>query len=248
MGEDGGMPDFLSHLDAAAEQFADLAATGELTAPVPACPDWTLAELVVHLGDVHQWARHAVIEGNPNGEPIPVPAPTTQPALAQWYRETAAALSATLRQTDPQAPVWHFGPKPRTASFWSRRQAHELTMHLWDAGASQGIRKPIDPELAEDGVDEVVTLFFPRQVRRGRLKTLEHSLALVASDSGRRYVLAGDGTGSSSAEMAVDATITGPAPTLLLLLWGRTGLDHPELLTAGDSDVARNVLNQPITP
>jgi hypothetical protein len=45
MGEDGGM-DFVSRLDRAVEQFADLVATGDLAAPVPSCPGWTFADLV----------------------------------------------------------------------------------------------------------------------------------------------------------------------------------------------------------
>lgn len=240
--------DFLSRLDSAAEQFADLAATGDLTAPVPSCPSWTFTDLVAHVGEIHQWARHAVVAGNPDAKPIP--APSAGPALAEWYREAAGLLSSTLRQTDPQAPAWSFGPKPRTASFWFRRQAHETTMHLWDAGVSQGLDRPIDPALAWDGVDEVATVFFPRQVRLGRTGPLEHSLALVGTgpEPLGRLVLAGDGSGPVAPDSPAEATITGPADVLLLLLWGRTGLDDPRLTVTGDEAAAHVVLNHALTP
>src|SRR5689334_21005500 len=87
-------PDFLDRLDGAMQQFAELVATGDLEAPVPSCPGWSLADLVEHVGGVHQWATHAVVVGNPNGRPTP--APSAQPALAGWYREAADALIGTL--------------------------------------------------------------------------------------------------------------------------------------------------------
>ena len=39
-------------------------------------------------------------------------------------------------------------------------------MHRWDLGAALG-RDRLPERLAADGVDEVVTMFFPRQVRLG---------------------------------------------------------------------------------
>jgi uncharacterized protein (TIGR03083 family) len=248
-------PDFLDRLDGAMHQFADLVVTGDLEAPVPSCPGWSFADLVGHLGGVHQWARHAVIAGNPDGRPTP--APSAQPALAGWYREAADALISTLRNTDPSAPAWTFGPEPRTASFWSRRQAHETTMHLWDAGLSQGSDLPIDESMAADGVDEVIGVFFPRQVRLGRTSPLEHGLALAATDMSRRvgpgdprrWVLAGDGTGpAADRDAPAAATVTGPAERLLLLLWGRTDLGDPRLAVSGDEGAAHAVLAAAITP
>jgi uncharacterized protein (TIGR03083 family) len=264
IGHDGGMqessslglaqtprltpPDFLSRFDTAARQFAELVAAGDLDAPVPPCPGWTLTDLVAHLGEVHQWATHILVTGNPDAEDTP--APSTRSALVQWYNDSAGALLSTLRETDPLAPAWTFGPEPKTASFWFRRQAHETTIHLWDAAASQNTDKPIDNTLALDGIAELTSVFFPRQVRMGRIQPLEHSLALEAgSTDPTRWVLAGDGTGpASAADAPAQATITGPAEPLLLLLWGRIGLDDPQLSVSGDEAAARAVLNSGLTP
>jgi len=238
-------PDFLNHLDTSTRQFADLVATGDLEASVPSCPGWTFKDLVAHLGEVHQWAVHAIVAGNPDAQTIPEP--SGQVALAEWYRDAAAALVSTLQKSDPLAPAWAFGPKPRTTSFWFRRQAHETTIHLWDAATSQSTIKPIDPVLALDGIDEVATMFFPRQVRLGRTPPLEHTLALESGPS--RWVLAGDGTGPASATGApAEATISGPAEPLLLLLWGRTSLEDVRLTASGDETAAHTVLNAAITP
>jgi len=231
------------------QQFADLVETGDLEAPVPSCPGWSFADLVDHLGGVHQWARHAIVAGTPDGRPTS--APGARPALAGWYRDAASALISTLRNTDPSAPAWTFGSKPRTASFWSRRQAHETAMHLWDAGLSQGIDLPIEDSMAADGIDEVIGVFLPRQVRLGRTSPLEHALALAVTGPGdpARWVVTGDGTGPAADRDALaEATITGPADRLLLLLWGRTDLDDPRLAVSGDEAAAHAVLTAAITP
>ncbi len=243
------MPDHLSQLDHATDRFARLLAEGDLDALVPPCPGWRLADLGAHLGEIHQWAEHAVVAGNPDA--VLSPAPSDRAGLVEWYRQSAQTLLGTLQRTDPATPVWSFGPKPRTAAFWFRRQAHETTLHLWDAVASQGERLPVDGELAEDGIDEVLTVFFPRQVRLGRIPALEHSLALATDD--RRWVLARSGLGSVDGpadppEATAEATVSGPAEALLLLVWGRIGLDDPRLSLTGDHDAALAVLSAGLTP
>ena len=83
--------------DATAD-FAALAADADLDALVPDCPGWTVASLIVHLGGIHQWARHAVVEGNPEGRPEPAP---DDGALDGWYLTHAAALLAELCRPGP---------------------------------------------------------------------------------------------------------------------------------------------------
>jgi uncharacterized protein (TIGR03083 family) len=249
VGQDLSMQNYLTQLNAAADRFAQILNEGDLEAPVPPCPEWRLADLADHLGEVHQWATHAVVAGNPDADTTS--APKDRADLVDWYREAAGTLLTTLQTTDPAAPAWTFGPKPRTASFWHRRQLHETIVHLWDAAASQGISAPIDGAVARDGIDEVLTMFFPRQVRLARIPPLQHALALSADDAGaeQRWVLAGTGVDEASAPDApAQATVSGPAEALLLLLWGRVGLDDPRLRLDGDEAAARDVLSSNITP
>lgn len=223
---------YVIHLDRAADQVAGLLDTGDLDAPVPGCPGWRLTDLVGHLGGIHRWARTAVVDGRPGQETAD--APTDRLALAAWFREGAAALSDTLRTTDPATPCWTFGPQPRVAAFWMRRQAHETVLHAYDAAASQGGSLPMDAPLALDGVDEVVSMFFPRQVRLGRIAPLPVSLALEPTEGGR-WVLPGD-------DPAPAATVSGPVEAVLLLLWHRIGLDDPRLTAFGSRPAADTVL------
>jgi uncharacterized protein (TIGR03083 family) len=220
--------------------FRQVLETGELDAPVPGCPGWDLAALTAHLGGIHRWARLAVLTGPDSGE---YPAPEGREALVHWFEEGAAALEHVLRDTEPEKPCWTIAP-PATAAFWIRRQAQETAIHRWDAQSSQGQPEPLDPALAADGVAEVVDMFYPRQVRLGRQAPLTHSLRIEVT-GGPTHTLAE--RPNLSTEL-VDATITGPAEALLLLLWKRTSLEDARLRLSGSAAAAREILGAHITP
>lgn len=233
----------LEHLGGGIAGFVDLLATADFGARVPACPGWTVRDLVVHLGDVHRWVLHVMTTDNTD-EPPPE-APDGDDALVRWYRGAAADLTRFLAETDPDTPVWTFGPRPRTAAFWFRRQAHEVAVHHWDLGSAAVIDVGYDRELAEDGIDEVVTMFFPRQVRLRRIEPLTTSLGLEPAGSEQRWVLSGNGTAPAAEP---DATVSGPAADLLLLLWGRLDLADERLRLSGSPAAAASVLGAGIVP
>lgn len=242
-------PDYLPSLERLADAMTGTLAGADLDAEVPFCPNWTVRDLAAHVTHVHLWARGAIVGGHPDTPPPPAPADAD--AAAAEYRAAADALIETLRNTDPSTECWTFGPKPRRAAFWFRRQPHEIAVHLVDALASQGLEAVLDQRLALDGIDEVVSMFFPRQVRLKRTPPLERSLALVAERTPYRWVLAGDGTGTGADGSAVrdgEATATGPASSILLLLWRRIGLDDPSIRVTGDVAAAHAVLEAAITP
>jgi uncharacterized protein (TIGR03083 family) len=216
----------------------------DLATAVPSCPGWTVADLVAHLGQTHLWAERCIRVRNPEVPDVVAPV-ADQAKLAAWYSECASVLLETLRSTDPTTESWTFGLQPHTATFWFRRQAHEAAMHRWDLGAAVGEDLGYSNELAADGVDEVVSMFFPRQVRLRRTAPLTRSLAIQADGRGR-WVLAGDGTSESVGPP--DAEVSGPADVLVLLLWGRLALEDPRIQLAGDRAAAATVLSARIVP
>ncbi|HEY2673983.1 MAG TPA: maleylpyruvate isomerase family mycothiol-dependent enzyme [Rugosimonospora sp.] len=237
----------MEHLDRLAVEcsaFGQILESGDLDAAVPGCPGWSLAELAAHLGGIHRWARAAVTEGRPGNSRTHAPLGRQQ--LVAWFADGAAQLQQTLRDAGPDAPCWTMSP-PSAARYWMRRQAHETAMHRWDAQASQGIAGPLDPVLAGDGVAEVVEMFFPRQVRLGRQQPLPHSLRIEIAD-GTAHVLAGDGLGPDAARQPCEATVSGPAEALLLLLWKRITIDDPRLTLTGARAAALQVLSANLTP
>ncbi len=228
----GEAPDWLPLLRMHTERFSDLVGSAELDAPVPSCPGWSLRDLVVHLGGVHQWAAHAVVEGNPDLRPEP-PADEGRSGLTAWYRRHATHLVDVLTSTATDAPAWTLDERDRTAQFWRRRQVHETVMHVWDAENTLGRPRSMDPSLAWDGVLEVRDVIYPRQVRLGRVQPLSGAIRLVATDVRGGAVL---GEGES-------IVLNGEAEVVLRLLWHRADLDAhvPDAQT-------RTLLSGAITP
>lgn len=221
---------------------ADVLARGRIDAPIRACPGWDVAELVRHLGSVHRWATEVVLTGVLPERARVNEGPVDRAALIPWFDEGAAALRQALASVDPQRPTWTFGP-PQTATFWSRRQAQETLVHAWDARASQGDALVIDVDMAVDGLDEIATVMFPRQVRLERIPPLPVSVLFAPTDDERTITLAGDGVGGPT---AIDATVRGTAAELLLLLWGRGSIDG--LAIDGDASAVAAVLETAVVP
>ncbi|MFN8167587.1 MAG: maleylpyruvate isomerase family mycothiol-dependent enzyme [Candidatus Nanopelagicales bacterium] len=233
--------DLLSSLDRDMRAFAEVLRTVDLSLDVPDCPGWTIADLGRHLAEVHSWAYGIVATGSP-GEPDEI---TTDPtALSAAYRDQAARLLDALRTTDPAAPVWTMGPPPREASFWVRRQAHETGMHLGDALRALDLDVHIDVDVAADGVDEVVTVFFPRQVRLERIPPLAQGIRIELTDvPGTAYVVAGDGTDPDASTVA---TVRGSAADVLLALWHRGGIERLDV--DGDGIAVLSAFATALTP
>ncbi|MEU6798617.1 maleylpyruvate isomerase family mycothiol-dependent enzyme, partial [Nonomuraea wenchangensis] len=121
------------------ERLAELA--GDLSAPVPSCPGWTMGELVTHVGQTHRWAVHVLrdrVQERIWSRQVPSGLPEGRGGDAAWLRAGAAELVRTLRETDPDMPVWTWGPD-RRAAWWPRRMAYELVVHRVDAELALGV-------------------------------------------------------------------------------------------------------------
>lgn len=201
--------DWLALLRASTDRFATTIDGADPGTPITWCPGWTLHDLVDHLGGVHQWAAHAVVDGTPDFEAEPV-APGAD--LTAWYRRHATGLVDVLTASASDAPAWTLDKNDRTAGFWRRRQVHETVMHTWDAAEAFGAASALDPGLAWDGVLEVVEVMYPRQVRLGRVAPLPAALVLAATDVDTDVRL---GTGRGA------FVVRDRAEVLLRLLWHR---------------------------
>jgi len=231
---------YLEALEQDSASFVDIIASADLAREVPSCPGWTIRDLAMHVGSIHRWAHDVVVSGTS----VDVPqGPADPPDLAPWFADGAAQLLDLLRTTDPDAPAWTFGPPPGLVSFWTRRQAHETAMHLADAHQALGIPTSIEALLASDGVDEVVSMVYPRQVRLGRAEPLIPGVRIVLDERPDvTYVLAGDG---SDPEAPTGALIAGSAERVLLVLWGRASIE--DLRIVGDPLVAQAAVRSAIT-
>ncbi len=188
-------------------------------APIPACPGWTVRELVAHLGEVHVWAAAIVASGEQASTSEDPPGDD----LRGWYAERAARLVDVLAATDPDRPCWNFAGVDERAGFWSRRQVHETQMHHVDLDQAAGRTPQIDPADAADGVAETFEVFGPRMHARGHPADLTGPVSLVATDTGDTWTLTPehDSHPRLTRGDTADDRLEGRAEDLWLLLWKR---------------------------
>ncbi|WP_448626723.1 maleylpyruvate isomerase family mycothiol-dependent enzyme [Geodermatophilus sp. URMC 64] len=209
----------------AAELAAGLTpADGGLDTRVPWVPAWSARDLVGHLGAVHRWATAIVRAGTTEGPPRAVEPPDGD--LLDWYAAGHTELVRALRTVPPGSPAWHMSPAaPKVAASWARRQAHELAVHRMDLEAAAGVpHAPLDPELAEDGVDELLGIVVPRWAHTEPLVSAEAVVAVTDTDTGRQWevrVTHGAVQLATEHSGAAGARLSGAGTELLLHLWGR---------------------------
>ncbi len=206
------------------ELLADVAEQAGTDAVVPTCPGWRVTDLLRHTGSVHRWATAYVAErrlGFPDAPEL------TGGELLAWFREGHADLVRTLTEAPADVQCWTFLPTAPTSplAFWARRQAHETAVHRMDAEAAHGVVfSPLEPEFAEDGVDELLTGFHARP--RSRVRSTEPRVLRVrAVDTGAVWTVhlsaAPARTVRGDTGEAADCELTEEAAWLYGALWNR---------------------------
>ncbi|WP_420033857.1 maleylpyruvate isomerase family mycothiol-dependent enzyme [Streptomyces sp. cg28] len=159
---------------------------------VPRCPDWSVADLVFHLGVTHrQVARIAGARSSEPPEGLGDPALLRLPeqrwgwpevgrgplvgrmprGLLDWFRDGADQLEKVFAARDPGEPVWSWAPRGlggRTVGFWMRSQAIEAAVHRWDAESAAGVPEPVETWLAADAVSHVFEVLAPARQAWGQ--------------------------------------------------------------------------------
>ncbi|HEY7815880.1 MAG TPA: maleylpyruvate isomerase family mycothiol-dependent enzyme [Nakamurella sp.] len=225
--------DLLAALDSEAIRLAREANRVMPADPVPTCPGWTVGDLVTHVGGVHRWATTIVAQGltaNPEDDREFFAGPPDQVPVLPWFVEGSRALIQALREAPDDLRAFVFLKNaPPAKLFWTRREAHETTIHRVDAQAARLGRMPSTAEaaiptaLALDGLDELLTGFVPR--RSSRLRTdepfrtviapIDSTLAWTVSVSDDPPVV------TEGADPEAQSRITGTAAALYLGLWNR---------------------------
>jgi uncharacterized protein (TIGR03083 family) len=229
------------------QRFAALDADAR-GAAVAGCPGWDVDDLAFHLGTAWFWFERIVagrLTDKEDVRALPSAERPAAPDLAVWVRERADGLLAALAGLGPTEPLWNFTRKEQVGAFVPRRMHHETAVHLWDLEAAVGEAAPIDPEVARDGLDELLTVLVTtgRRFEGDRPVTLR----VVATDPPGDWTVAltpGERPAPSDAGDA-DVTVRGAASALLLVAWGRLPLaavsveGSPELAAAAVRSLGR---------
>ncbi|HEY3481758.1 MAG TPA: maleylpyruvate isomerase N-terminal domain-containing protein [Streptomyces sp.] len=232
--------DLLRLIDERSTAFcAAVAAAPSLDARVPTCPEWTLLDLVRHLGVGRQaWA--ATVAAGPTATAKAAPAgpeaPQEREALLEWMAASTRSMLDALEEAGPDQGCWTWwgtSQSPRTCGAVARHQLQEIAMHTYDAQLTAGDPRPPAEEVALDGVDEFLstcvatTEAWPHEpaivdyhVTEGRSWRLRFS-----ADGAQVTRLPLPGAAAGEVLEAADVSTTSTAAELLLACYGRISVD-----------------------
>lgn len=206
------------------------AAQPDWSRPVPACPGWTAADLVGHMGAILGWMAKIVA----TGEAVPrrdreMP-PADRDALAAWFTAHLDQTVGSLAAAPAESRVWTFSSRgDHRVRWWRRRLAVEIAIHRWDAQQAAGSGagappRPLDGEVAAAGIGEFVTEFLPGLLAQPDLDGLAGTLHLHATDEPGEWWINLSDKGRAVAvpgHRKADTTIRATRSDLLLWLTNR---------------------------
>jgi uncharacterized protein (TIGR03083 family) len=221
-----------------------VAAAPDLGARVPGCPDWTLRDLVVHLGRVQRFWAVVVRAGEADAPPPPEARGDMEPHgdLPEWFAASTRLLVDALRETGPDAPSWTWwgsSGAPMTAGAVARHQVQEAAVHAYDAQETIGRPEPVPAAVAVDSVAEFL------HVSLGSSGEWPHRPARIAfaAVEGPTWTVDLTPAGAEADPAAAGepvATVRGAASDLILALFGRVPLDRLQI--DGDARVVDELI------
>jgi uncharacterized protein (TIGR03083 family) len=223
------VPDYVEQLRRDGERLATVASFTDPGAPVPTCPDWSLRDLLHHVGGVHRWAT-GFVRGDgrqpPDGDLERFVGGWPEDAeLVAWFADGHRALAEALASAPADLETWTFLEAPTPLAFWARRQAHETTIHRVDAESASGDVTGFPSGFAVDGIDELLLRFANRPGRPLPAVETMRSMVVRARDEPRswRVTFAPSGFQIEADPIDDDAEllVTGDASELYVLLWNR---------------------------
>jgi uncharacterized protein (TIGR03083 family) len=242
---------YAAEIEASTAGLAEIVAEYDQSLPIPTCPDWTLRQLVTHVGRAHRWAAEITRTRSevfiPFREVPDGKLPEDRAGQLAWLQAGAARIVDAVREAGSDL-VWSFtGPAP--AGFWIRRMAHETLVHRADAQLAAGAEPEpvIEAEVAADAIDEWLML-----VTGGFLGTVGEQATALPAGAGLHIHATDDGLGDRGEWMIRhgaggltvepghgkgDAALTGPVASLLLVLMRRRPVSDPAVTVYGDSAV-----------
>jgi uncharacterized protein (TIGR03083 family) len=236
--------ELLQSLEADISVFTDVATSAlahHQSIRVPCCPGWDVRELVVHVGKFHSLVARWVTDGRRPDAWDSMPADHEDPVA--WLRRCSARLLDAVGTVDPATPCSTWSPSDQSVGFWVRRMAHETAVHRVDLEQALGIDWRMDPDVAVDGIDEVLTLWLTGHMPPGltgsgrtvRLRAYAPDGDTVVDRVIRPYRELVHFSPYERGQR-VDAELSGPVEAVWAWCWGRLDTDdeaHP-LVVEGD--------------
>jgi uncharacterized protein (TIGR03083 family) len=243
--------DMLALIDDRSATLRAAAAEGDLAAQVPGCPDWTVSDLVAHLGEVQLFWAATVAAGPADAPPAEDVIGDREPHgdLLTWSADATARLLAALDEAGPDRICWTWweetGSAPNDSAAIARHQVQEAGVHAFDAQQAAGHTEPLPPAVAADGVNEYITVELPTngpwpyEPATIILETGSGGSWLIDLGPQGLHVLAGDEHGG----VKPTATVTADPSDMVLAFYRRD--TARDLQIDGDAELVPQLINWP---
>lgn len=150
------------------DRLAAALAAADPSRRVPTCPDWTAADLLWHLTEVHEFwagvlaARITAADEAMALEEAAAPRPEDPAAVPGRRADATASLLAALEAREDDEPAWFWSSAEQTVGITRRMQMHEATLHRVDAELTADLPvTPVEAEVAAAGLDHVLDVMWP---------------------------------------------------------------------------------------
>jgi uncharacterized protein (TIGR03083 family) len=239
-------------------RLAEAAAAAGPDDVVPTTPEWTVTDLVEHVGQTQHWVAEIIERRiiDPTQLPTEMATPPTDPGGWQaWLSESAQRVADACSDDALEAPVFNAAGDERTgAQFWMTSMVNEAVVHGFDAAIAAGRPTDVDADVAAALIsNHLAMLTSPTwEMRRsesahavrGTGQVLQWRATDTTDDSGAWSVeRRPDGATWQPGTRQADVTVTGPARSLLLTLTRRVPLtdrDASGISVDGDADLVRH--------
>jgi uncharacterized protein (TIGR03083 family) len=209
------------------ERFSDdIARQGTLAnqqLTVPSCPEWTVGDLIYHVGEVQLfWAHNLLVRDSSKKSALGEIEDPSDDSLAEWFRTCTASLASALKELGDDSPCWTWWGEPLTSGAVARHQVQEAAIHHWDVCLALGNHQALDKDVAHDGVGEFL------EVHASEIPTSERPTVIFRStDTQGIWEVPGD--------ISTSTEIHGSASDLALLLNGRIPLTALDVVGSSTS-------------
>ncbi|MFF2555392.1 maleylpyruvate isomerase family mycothiol-dependent enzyme [Nocardia sp. NPDC058058] len=241
-------------------RLAESAAAAGPDAAVPTAPEWTVSDLVRHVGQTQHWVAE-IIERRIT-DPTQLPGemavlPADPHRWPQWLAESAQRVADACSDDALDAPVFNPAGDERSGTrFWLAGMLNESVVHGVDAANAAKRTVDIDPAIAAALIgNHFAMLTSPTwelqraasaHAIRGTGQRLQWAATDLTGDAGGWFVERQPGGASWLPGIRpADVTVSGPAQSLLLILTRRLPLTDRDtgITVEGDTGLAQHWLD-----
>lgn len=234
-------------------RLAEAAAAAGPDAGVPTASEWTITDLVEHVGQTQHWVAEIVERRitDPTRLPTEMAVLPSDPREWQaWLSESAQRVANAFSEAALDAPVFNPAADERPGTrFWMSSVLNETVVHGFDAANAAGRPVDIDADIAAALIGNHLAMLTSPTWERLRSESAHavrgagQTLQWLATDTEGAWFVERrpDGATWRPGTRQADVTVTGPAQSLLLTLTRRLPLT--DVSVDGDIKLAQHWLD-----